>query len=103
MDVLSWEERPYISLEQMGIYAARDRKTVQSYGSVVRAAAISNRDYKYRYDKFSSERSMQPPPSSHMHIHIGYLVVRKLGTPNQYETWMPDHVFDELYEATSEP
>jgi len=39
------------------------------------------------------------PPSSHRHIYLGYLVVRKLGTPDQYETWMPDLVFDELYEA----
>jgi hypothetical protein len=29
---------------------------------------------------------------------LGYLVVRKLGTPDQYETWMPGKVFEELYE-----
>ena len=102
MDTLSWEERPFVSLEQMGTYSARDRKTAQKYGPIVRAAEISNRDYKYRYSKYGSERSMQPPPSSHIHIHVGYLVVRKLGTPDQYETWMPNDVFDELYEAAGE-
>ena len=57
----------------------------------------------YRYTKFSSSRRMQPPPSAHRHIYLGYLVVRKVGTPEQYETWMPDHVFDELYEANDKP
>ena len=41
---------------------------------------------------------MKPPPGSQIHIMPGYLVVRKLGTPDQYETWMPDQVFKELYE-----
>ena len=41
---------------------------------------------------------MKPPPGSHIHIMPGYLVVRKIGTPQQYETWTPDSVFDELYE-----
>ena len=103
MATLSWEERPFITLEQMDVYSARDSKTARIYGPVVRAAEISNRDYKYRYGKYSSERSMQPPPSSNIHIHAGYLVVRKLGTPDQYETWMPGDVFDDLYEMASEP
>lgn len=30
---------------------------------------------------------------------MGYLVVRKCGTEHEYETWMPGHVFDELYVA----
>lgn len=103
MDIFNWEERPFVSLEQMGSYSARDRETARKYGSVVKAAEITNRDYGYRYNKFSSTRAMKPPPSSHIHIYLGYLVVRKLGTPAQYETWMPEFVFDELYEATREP
>lgn len=98
MDILGWEERPFVSLEQMREYSARDQITARKYGSIVKAAEISNRDYKYRYNKHSSRRSMRPPPSSNMHIVLGFLVVRKLGTSEQYETWMPDHVFDELYE-----
>lgn len=102
MDILDWKERPFVPLEQMAAYSARDRDTARKYGPVVKVAEISNRDYGYRYSRFSFSRKMQPPPSSHMHIHLGYLVVRKLGTPEQYETWMPDHVFEDLYEAACE-
>jgi len=101
--MLDWKERPFIPLEQMAAYSARDRETAKKYGAIVKAAEVSNRDYGYRYAKFSSSRAMQPPPSSHMHIYLGYLVVRKLGTSGQYETWMPSEVFDELYEVAREP
>lgn len=103
MDILDWKERAFVPLEQMAAYSARDRDTARKYGPVVKVAEISNRDYSYRYSRFSFSRKMQPPPSSHMHIHLGYLVVRKLGTPGQYETWMPDHVFEDLYETAGEP
>lgn len=103
MDILDWKERPFIPLEQMALYSARDRDTARKYGPTVKAAEISNRDYGYRYSRFSSSRTMRSPPSSHMHIYLGYLVVRKLGTPDQYETWMPSHAFDELYQATNAP
>lgn len=29
---------------------------------------------------------------------MGYLVVRRLNTADEYETWMPSLAFDELYE-----
>ncbi|WP_454261427.1 hypothetical protein, partial [Pseudoxanthomonas mexicana] len=102
MDILSWEERPFVSLEQMDTYSARDRETAQRFGATVKAAEISNRDYKHRYSRHSSDWAMQPPPSSHIHICMGYLVVRKLDTTGQYETWMPGHVFEELYAAAGE-
>ncbi len=97
MDTLDWQERPFVPLEKMAVYVAIDSQTARRYGPTVRAYEISNRDYKYRYNKHHNDWAMQPPPSSHMHIYLGYLVVRKLGTPGQYETWMPDHVFEELY------
>ena len=103
MAILDWKKRPFMPLEQMALYSARDRDTARKYGPIVKAAEISNREYGYRYSRFSSSRTMQPPPSSHGHIYLGYLVVRKLGTPDQYETWMPSHAFDELYEATNAP
>jgi hypothetical protein len=103
MDILDSEVRPYISLEQMKAYSARDIGTAKKYGQIVKAAEISNRDYGHRYRKFSASRAMRPPPSSHMHIFLGRLVVRNLGTSEQYETWMPSDVFDELYEAASAP
>lgn len=98
MNVLDWKERPFVALEKMASYSALEKKTAQKYGAIVKAVEISNRDYGYRYQKLKSSQKMQPPPSSHMHIFLGYLVVRNLGTPGQYETWMPGHVFEELYE-----
>jgi hypothetical protein len=95
MESFDWN-RPYIELHNMQLFDARDRKIAHMYGSHVRAAAISNVDYKMRHGKLSSSQAMQPPPSCGR-IFMGYVVVRKLGTPEQYETWMPDHVFDELY------
>jgi hypothetical protein len=103
MEVMDWKERPFVPVEQMAVYFARDQDTARKYGRTVKAAEISNRDYGYRYSEFSSSRAMRPPPSSHMHIYLGYLVVRKVGTPHQYETWMPTHVFDELYETKAKP
>jgi hypothetical protein len=43
---------------------------------------------------------MKPEPS-HSRIFPGYLVVRKIDTKSEYETWMPDHVFEEIYVASS--
>ncbi|MDD2690321.1 MAG: hypothetical protein PHX69_00885 [Simplicispira sp.] len=100
MNLLDWKERPFVSLEKMVSYSALNKEMAKKYGLTVKAVEISNRDYGYRYQKFSSSQKMQPPPSSHRHICLGYLVVRKCGTPEQYETWMPNHVFEELYEIS---
>jgi hypothetical protein len=40
-------------------YSARDRETARKYGSVVKAAEITNRDYSYRYSEFGSTRALQ--------------------------------------------
>jgi hypothetical protein len=90
--------RPYLGLDSMGLFTAIRPKDARRYGRTVRAFLLSNREYKRRFDRFRKENNMKPPPSSVIHIMLGYLVVRRLGTPNQYETWMPDHVFEELYE-----
>jgi hypothetical protein len=39
---------------------------------------------------------MKKPPSCGRYFS-GFLVVRNLGRKNQYETWMPEVVFEELY------
>jgi hypothetical protein len=80
----------------MELFETTDHKTVSMYGSKVKAAKISNVDYNMRYGKFHTNVSMKPPPSCGI-IFMGYVVVRKLGRPDQYETWMPDDVFEELY------
>ena len=49
MEKLGWEERPFVTLEQMADYSARDQDTARKYGPTVKAAEISNRDYGYRY------------------------------------------------------
>lgn len=81
----------------MDSYNARDKETARKYGKTVKAVTITNREYRQRFDKLAGKHSMKPPPGSAIHIMMGYLVVRKVGTPRQYETWMPDDVFDELY------
>ena len=101
MALLDWRERPYVEVDAMASYSAIDADVASKFGLIVRAAEISNRDYGYRFNKFSSSRTMQPSPSAVRHIILGFLVVRKLGMPDQYETWMPDHVIEELYELPS--
>ena len=89
--------RPYLEQDKMDVFTAIERTDAIKYGKTVKALSLSNREYKYRYDRLKKKNNMKPPPSSHIHIMPGYLVVRQLGTPRQYETWMPDTVFKELY------
>lgn len=91
-------DRPFTPQEQMALFDAIDRDASRRFGPKVKAAGISNVDYKIRFSKLSSSQSMNPPPSCGR-IFAGYVVVRKLGTPDQYETWMPDHVFEDLYRS----
>ena len=90
--------RPYWGLEAMGNFTAIQKHIALRYGKTVKAMPLSNREYQRRFDKLGVHNNMMPPPSSHIHIMIGYLVVRRLGTPKQYETWMPEDVFDEIYQ-----
>lgn len=95
-------DRPFRDHASMETYRACDQETAQKYGKTVKALAITNREYRQRFDKLADSQSMKPPPSSAIHIMMGFLVVRKLGTSRQYETWMSCDVFDELY-VTSNP
>ena len=90
--------RPFIDLDSMDLFTATRTSDARRYGKTVMAYALSNREYKHRFNRFGKKNNMKPPPGSQIHIMPGYLVVRKLGTPDQYETWMPDQVFKELYE-----
>ena len=93
-------EKPYIDKAKLDKYVAIDRKAAR-YGRIVRAAPLSNVEYKLRFERLKDKWNMMPPPSCGR-IFGGYLVIRNLGTPGEYETWMPEHVFEELYEADSE-
>lgn len=89
--------RKFMDKNAMRVYRAVDSGISKRFGETVRAVEVSNREYQHRYDKLSTSRSMRPPPSSDR-IFPGYLVVRKLETPNEYETWIPEEGFEECYE-----
>ena len=91
-------ERPFIDHAEMNVFVTDDSKTKLAFGPAVRAAELSNVEYKHRFQRLGSANNMKPPPSTGR-IFSGYVVVRRLGTPAQYETWMPDHVFENLYRA----
>jgi hypothetical protein len=90
-------DRPFVAEEALDQFTAIDIEVSRRFGKFVKATVLSNIEYKIRYGKLQKERNMKPPPSTGR-IFAGYLVVRKLRTPEQYETWMPDHVFNILYE-----
>ena len=90
--------RPYVDSSTLPVYNATDPDESAQYGRTVRATRMSNSEYGSRFSRMSKSNNMKAPPS-HQRIFDGYLVVRKLGTTDQYETWMPIHVFEEIYEA----
>jgi len=94
--------RPYLDLELMDFFTAIRKSDARRYGKTVRAFGLSNREYQRRFNRLGKQNNMKPPPGSHIHIMPGYLVVRKLGTPNQYETWMPDQIFGEIYQKRND-
>jgi hypothetical protein len=89
-------QRPYASVSTFAIYVALDDEVASRYGRTVRAIEMSNSEYGTRYNRLRIENNMKPPPS-HQRIFSGFLVLRKLGTPEQYETWIPDHAFEDIY------
>lgn len=88
--------KKYMDKWAMDSFAALDMETAGRYGKLVQAVYISNREYQHRYDKLKDSRTMKPPPLSGR-IFPGYLVIRKLGTKQEYETWIPDEAFQEMY------
>ncbi|TNC82853.1 MAG: hypothetical protein C9356_03010 [Oleiphilus sp.] len=93
-------KRPFTTYNEFDEYIAADSKTATRYGKKVIAIELANIEYKFRYQKFRSTKKMKPPPSTGR-IFSGFLVVRKVGTEEEYETWMPCHVFHELYKKQS--
>lgn len=95
--------RPLLPQGKMGRFVARDKETATRYGRVVLAAEMSNAQYAERHQHLAEANNMRPPPSHHR-IFSGYVVVRRIGHSDRYETWMPEHVFAEIYvpEATAQ-
>lgn len=94
--------RPFVDFSQLLTYVATDSEEARLYGRTVRAIEMSNADYSARYRKLSGDRIMKPAPS-HQRIFAGYLVVRKLETRHEYETWMPSDVFEDIYIPSTSP
>jgi hypothetical protein len=93
--------RPLIDRSNLRLFIAVDADVASNFGEAVGAVEMSNAEYDVRYKKKATTSKMKPPPSHHR-IFPGYLVVRKLGTTEEYETWMPDHVFEDVYTADTE-
>ncbi|EQM66131.1 hypothetical protein L682_26910 [Aquipseudomonas alcaligenes OT 69] len=87
--------RAYIQVSDMPIFEAFKGAPVAGH-LIVRACELSNREYGHRHQKLAKSNNMKHPPSADR-IFAGYLVVRNIDTPTQYETWMPGHVFEDLY------
>jgi hypothetical protein len=75
---------------------AIDETTADAYGRFVLSAPLSNLAYALRFQRLNGSRAMKPPPGA-TRVLPGHLVVRHPGRPEQYETWMPGHVFADLY------
>jgi len=93
-------ERPYIDPASMQRFEARDDTTADAYGRIVLAVELSNMDYQLRFQRLNGTRTMKAPPVA-KHVLPGHLVVRHPGQPRQYETWMPEHVFADLYKPAT--
>lgn len=89
-------ERPFTSTDKLGEYIATDRETAKRFGRIVKAMPLSNSEYDARFNRLRGVTNMKAPPSIGRKF-MGYLVVRKLNTASQYETWMPEDAFEELY------
>lgn len=89
-------DRPFIAHAKLQTYIAIEPSEAKKYGGTVKATELSNIEYKTRFAHLARENNMKAPPSCGR-IFMGYLVVRKMGSSEQYETWMPDHVFEEIY------
>jgi len=83
-------------------FIAIENDTAKKFGKTVRAILLSNREYQHRYDKLHIEQKMKNPPLSGR-IFQGYIVVRNIGKKSEYETWIPDSTFEEIYSKDGLP
>jgi hypothetical protein len=90
--------RPFVDSSTLPFYIAIDEGVASLYGRTVQAMEMSNSEYGTRYNRLHRSNNKKPPPS-HGRIFGGYLVIRKVGRHDQYETWIPDHAFEDIYRA----
>lgn len=89
-----------IGQESFSEFMALDDEVAAKYGRLVKAHPMTNRAYGRRHLALAQQNNMKPPPSSGR-IFMGYVVIRSLGRKGQYETWIPDHAFEDIYKARS--
>jgi hypothetical protein len=92
--------RPFTSqnsIETFVAFVAIEVDTILDWGQHIRATEFSNVDYKIRFERLESRNNMKAPPRCDI-VSSGYLVVGNPGAREQFEDWIPDHEFDELYE-----
>lgn len=78
-------------------FRAKDATVSDGYGPIVLATKMTNREYGDRFNRLGDTRVMKAPPGA-SRVFAGWLVVRRLETPEQYETWMQEMAFEDLYE-----
>jgi hypothetical protein len=88
--------KQYLPNSEFKEFISTENDVAKKYGKIVRAMLLSNREYQHRFDKLNTKYKMKEPPLSGR-IFRGYIVVRNIGKKSEYETWMPDHVFEEIY------
>ena len=87
---------PFIDASSLPEFRAIDSEVAARYGRSVKATPMSNFDYAQRHKRMAQSNNMKSPPSHHR-IFSGYLAIRKVGTPGQYETWIPYDAFQDIY------
>ena len=92
--------RPLTSQKLTESFVAIDVTTKLDHGQHVGAIELSSFEYKIRFGKLQVRNNMKVPTVCESDVP-GYLVVGKPGTRKQYETWLPDHIFEGLYKKVS--
>ena len=88
--------KKYLPNSEFEEFISIEHNVTKKYGKIVRAMLLSNREYQHRFDKLNTKYKMKEPPLSGR-IFRGYIVVRNVDKKSEYKTWMPDHVFEEIY------
>lgn len=81
----------------MAVYVARNRDVARKHGKSVLAAPLSRNEFRDRFNGGKDSAQVDESQAPLAHPDTGYIVVRKLNTPDQYVMWMPAEVFARHY------
>ena len=85
-----------VGWDQMQAFVATDAGMQNLHGPSVLAVEMSSADYDKRYAELAKRHCMKEP-RSYQGARSGFLVVRKAGTCDAYETWMARHMLLRSY------